>query len=220
MLFANRAVTLMALPIDESADEIHVEAGSGFKFPDIPEGTGERFPIVLEDSEGNYEIAHVTAHKASSDSSDTFFGVLRAQEGTTARVWQAGTRVTLAYTAGVHGEIAAKVKVFSAPSPLPTTLEEVVDAVLAAGEGQMVSFVCNKELATLLANTTVYYGGIFTGGLQKYDGNTRRIFFMYMDNSRHVCGYVDNTGTNGAWKWTRQYWGASKDWCNATFQKK
>lgn len=63
-------------------------------FAGLPTDYGSKYlPLILhDDAQGLYEIVAVVAHSSSSDT----VTVVRGREGTTARAWQAGTRVECA----------------------------------------------------------------------------------------------------------------------------
>lgn len=83
-LFSNNAVSLLASPISSSATSMTVMSGYGALFPQ-PTQPGDYFLVTLEDqSSTTREIVRVT-----SRSGDTFTGLQRAQEGTTAQAWSA-----------------------------------------------------------------------------------------------------------------------------------
>lgn len=81
-LFTNNAVTLLNAPISASATSLTVMTGYGSLFPQ-PSGPNQYFLVTLEDQSGNTrEIIRVNGR-----SGDTFTGLQRGQEGTTAVAW-------------------------------------------------------------------------------------------------------------------------------------
>jgi hypothetical protein len=83
-LFTNNAVTLLAAPISPSDVSLTVMSGYGSLFP-LPIDAGDFFLVTLENQSGtSREIIRVTGR-----SGDTFTGLVRAQEGTTAQAWSA-----------------------------------------------------------------------------------------------------------------------------------
>lgn len=100
-VFANNVRTHLATPLTESSTTFTVTAGEGSRFP-IPASYGsvtnsynvdEIVAVTIVDDLGNMEIVYVTKR----DGDD--FTVLRAQEGTTAKVFEVGAIVELRITA-------------------------------------------------------------------------------------------------------------------------
>lgn len=82
-LFTNNAVSLLASGITSTATTLTVLAGMGALFPNP--GADEFFIVTLEDQGATQrEIIWVTGR-----SGDTFTGLLRGQEDTTAQAWTA-----------------------------------------------------------------------------------------------------------------------------------
>lgn len=89
---ANNAVSTLAASITDSADTISVQVADAGKFPTL--AAGEWHPATLIDASGNMEIVSVTARAAN------VLSVERAQEGTTAKAFTAGTRIDVRLTSG------------------------------------------------------------------------------------------------------------------------
>lgn len=87
----NNASSTLAGSIDALATSISVASGAGSKFPSL--GAGDWFPLTLVDGAGNYEIVKCTARTGD------VMTVTRAQEGTSAAAFAAGSRVDLRMTA-------------------------------------------------------------------------------------------------------------------------
>ena len=82
-LFTNNAVALLATPISAGAASLTVMAGLGSLYPSP--ASGEYFLVTLEDQAGTVrEIIRVNGR-----TDDTFTGLVRGQEGTTAQAWSA-----------------------------------------------------------------------------------------------------------------------------------
>jgi hypothetical protein len=96
-LFSNNAKATLLGSISAVATSLTLSSGSGVLFPTIVT-VGDFFIITIEDS-GVIEIV-----KAVATSGD-IFTIQRAQEGTTARAWNAGTSVELRLTAGAIQKI-------------------------------------------------------------------------------------------------------------------
>jgi hypothetical protein len=101
-LFTNNARALLTASITDTATSIVVEAAKADLFPVANTGTGSVpavtnwFKATLQDSTGAVEIVYVRTRTAGSG---IFSNVLRAQEGTTALAFSAGTVVGLRVTA-------------------------------------------------------------------------------------------------------------------------
>lgn len=85
--YTNNASADLATSINSSSTSIVVQSGSGAKFPAL--SSGDYFFATLIDSSNNIEIVRVTAR-----SNDTLT-VVRAQDGTTARSYPAGSKIEL-----------------------------------------------------------------------------------------------------------------------------
>lgn len=93
ILFTNNASAPIASSITTSSTSITVSSGQGAEFPVL--AGSDYFIATLVDTSNNIEIVKVTAR-----SSDTMT-VVRAQEGTTARAYAAGSLLELRITAAV-----------------------------------------------------------------------------------------------------------------------
>ena len=102
-LFANNAYGSLAGNINGAATTIILAAGNGARFPS-PTG-GDFFYATLigidaNGAENTWEIVQCTARSTDQ------LTVVRAQEGTTAASWNAGTRIEIRWTAaGVAGKV-------------------------------------------------------------------------------------------------------------------
>lgn len=89
---ANNAVSALATNISASATQFTIKSGDEVRFPTL--APGEWFPLTLVDAANNTEIVRCTGR------SGVTMTVARAQEGTSARIFNADTRVELRLTAG------------------------------------------------------------------------------------------------------------------------
>lgn len=87
---ANNATSTIATAINASDVGVVLATGDGAKFPTL--AAGEYFYITFESTGGTYEIAKATARAGDS------LTIVRAQEGTTAQSFAAGSRVELRVT--------------------------------------------------------------------------------------------------------------------------
>jgi hypothetical protein len=133
--FANAARAYLVSTISDSATTVTIDGG-GSLFPAITAPEFSR--AVLQDNTG-IEVVRITAHTASSNS----FTVTRAQEGTTARSFAAGSVFGLRMTAADGDTFVAKV---SGPG-------SATDSALAAFDGTTGKLI--KQAATV----TIAQGG-------------------------------------------------------------
>jgi len=88
-LFSNNVDTTLASSLSDVATSAALTDGAGLQSP-----TGGDYELLTLAAAGNYEIVRVTARSTNTVT------ITRAQEGTTARNWSAGTRVFAGVTAG------------------------------------------------------------------------------------------------------------------------
>ena len=103
-LFANNATSTLASGINNSDNTILLATGEGARFPS-PTG-GDHFDITLTQGvglEASWEIAKCTAR-----SGDTLT-VTRAQDGTSAAAWDAGSKIEMRITKGAMDSLANQV---------------------------------------------------------------------------------------------------------------
>lgn len=96
--FTNNATATLAASISTSSTSLTVTTSQGALFPTL--GTGDYFYATLTDSSNNLEIVKITAR-----SGDTLTAV-RAQEGTTARIYAAADKLELRVTAAALSNFA------------------------------------------------------------------------------------------------------------------
>lgn len=87
VLYANRAFSTLAASITNSATSLSVVAGHGARFPAV--SGGDYFYATLDDNAGNVEIVKVTARSTDA------LTIVRAQDGTSALAFNAGSGVEL-----------------------------------------------------------------------------------------------------------------------------
>lgn len=93
----NNAISNLAANISAASTSITLVPGDGVKFPTL--GVGDWFPATIVKPTGVLEVVQVTAR-----STDTLT-VVRAQEGTSAKSFDAGDRIELRFTAGAAQSI-------------------------------------------------------------------------------------------------------------------
>jgi hypothetical protein len=113
--FTNNATATLAASISTSSTSLTVTTSQGALFPTL--GAGEYFYATLTDSSNNLEIVKITAR-----SSDTLTAV-RAQEGTTARIYAAADKLELRVTAATLTNFATQdgVNTFTAANTFSST---------------------------------------------------------------------------------------------------
>lgn len=94
----NNATGLLASNINSSVTTLSLASSAGSLFPSL--GAGEWCPVVVVDGSGNREIMRCTAR------SGDVLTVVRGQEGTSARSFNAGARVDARLTAAALAEFA------------------------------------------------------------------------------------------------------------------
>ncbi len=91
VVLSNNATSLLAGAITAGATTLSIENGDASKFPNP--AAGDWFPLTIVDNAGNMEIVKATARAGG------IITVTRAQEGTTAKAFSAGSRVDVRLTA-------------------------------------------------------------------------------------------------------------------------
>lgn len=89
--FSNNAFATLGSSLTNVATTLSLSAGQGARFPSL--GAGDYFFATIVDASNNQEIVKVTAR-----STDTLT-IVRAQDGTSARAFNAGDRIELRVTA-------------------------------------------------------------------------------------------------------------------------
>lgn len=132
---------------------LQIQVGDVSKFPVINNGgSGSDYTmIVLSDAAKNREIIKCTRH----DSSSTSFTVERAQEGTSARVWQAGDSVSVRLTAGVVTQTYTH--------PSQSTGAHAASAISFTPAGSIAATTVQAAIAELDTEKASLSGATFTG---------------------------------------------------------
>ena len=92
-LFTNNAISEVFSPLTIGGTTLTIVPGDETKFPTISGGSGDFFLLTIEVG-STREIVKVNSTSANN------FGILRAQEGTSAAAWSASATVALRVTAG------------------------------------------------------------------------------------------------------------------------
>lgn len=134
-LAKNNAYGLLASGIASGAVSMTLQSGQGDRFPAI---TAPDYTFVtLEDAAGNREIVKVTARAAASD----VMTIVRAQEGTTARTWNAGDVVEL--------RMVASLVETAMGHPVATSNAHAASAISAPATGTLGAGTVASQLAAL-----------------------------------------------------------------------
>lgn len=97
----NNARSLLAVSISATDPVVRVRVGHGQRFPALSD-PDDWFPLAVEDEQGNIEFM-----KAIGRSGDRI-DVLRGQEGTAPRAFQAGSHVQLRLTQTAMEELSGQ----------------------------------------------------------------------------------------------------------------
>ncbi|MBJ6722438.1 hypothetical protein I2750_19755 [Bacillus sp. PR5] len=133
VVLTNNATSLLAAAIEAADTTISVQTADAGKFPNPV--AGDWFPLTIVDNAGNMEILKATAR------SGAIITIERAQEGTTAKAFGAGSRVDLRLTwealEALDGwavqPIGVPIPLF-AGAPLPSKSKRYRYVLLSAGE--------------------------------------------------------------------------------------
>jgi hypothetical protein len=118
-LFANRASSILASAISDSATSLVLQAGDGLAFSS-PQA-GEEFRAVIFDASGNYEIIGCTERNT-----DNLSVITRGLEGTVARAWAAGTPISQRVTKAIFDA-------FQLPAIHTVPVENADDTPISSG---------------------------------------------------------------------------------------
>lgn len=99
VILTNNATSTLVASITSSATSLAVQSADAGRFPSP--GEGEWFPATIVDAAGNMEIVKVTARSSGT------MTIERAQEGTSAADFPAGSRVDLRLTAAAIADLTS-----------------------------------------------------------------------------------------------------------------
>jgi hypothetical protein len=143
--FTNNATATLAASISTSSTSLTVTTGQGALFPTL--GAGDYFYATLTDSSNNLEIVKITAR-----SGDTLTAV-RAQEGTTARIYVAADKLELRVTAAALSNFA------DLDGPNTFTDTNTFSGAIASSGSNTFSGANNFTGAVTFTNVPTFSGG-------------------------------------------------------------
>jgi|GEM_PF-3590075 len=145
---ANLAISTLASSITLDATTLSIQNGDAGKFPVL--AVGDWHPATIVDAAGNLEIVRVTARNGAT------LTLLRAQEGTTAKEFAAGSRIDIRVTNAVIADLVTSI------ASVDTALDDKADTatMTALIQQKIADLVASspstldtlKELADALGN--------------------------------------------------------------------
>jgi hypothetical protein len=164
--FSNNARSVLQSTITDTATSLTIASGTADLFPTANVGTGSIpsannwFKATLQDVSGNVEIIYVRTRNAGSA---VFSNVLRAQEGTTARTFVAGSVVGLRVTAA---DIQASINIPGANNTFTGS-----NTFTQAINGNLTGNVTGNVTGDVTGNAGTVTNGVYTTGNQSIGGN-------------------------------------------------
>lgn len=178
---SNNAVSKLAGNITASDTTISMVPGDGALFPSL--SAGDWFPATIMDSAGNLEIVKCTARSVDT------LTVVRAQEDTSARAFNAGDRIELRLTALVLETLQSDLASQALPSgfgPIPWSLPTLPSGWDWADGAVLLAATPYQSLRN------AYIAAGFPHG-QDGSGNQKK-----PDMRGRTAAGLDNMGTTGA----------------------
>ncbi|MCE5252895.1 MAG: tail fiber protein, partial [Actinomycetia bacterium] len=167
----NNATGLLASNINSSVTTLSLASSAGSLFPSLE--VGEWCPVVVVDGSGNREIMRCTGR------SGDVLTVVRGQEGTSARSFNAGARVDARVTAAAYAEFALADEVSDA-------LDLKADLDSPAFEGTPTSptpAVSDNSEKIATTEFVVDYVPIKIGTILEYDGTELPPRFLWANGA-------------------------------------
>jgi len=164
--FSNNARSVLQSTITDTATSLTIASGAADLFPTANVGSGSIpstnnwFKATLQDVSGNVEIIYVRTRNAGSA---VFSNVLRAQEGTTARTFVAGSVVGLRVTAA---DIQASINIPGANNTFTGS-----NTFTQAINGNLTGNVTGNVTGDVTGNAGTVTNGVYTTGNQSIGGN-------------------------------------------------
>ena len=145
-LFANNAYGVLAGTVNGAATLLVLVSGQGARFPAPTNGDHFLATLVGLDANGAENVWEIV--KCTERSTDQLT-VVRAQEGTTATTWNAGTRIELRLTAGSLGSLT------NATEATQTALNAKVAASGGTASGLTLNDGYTEEVFAVTSTTPV-----------------------------------------------------------------
>lgn len=177
--FSNNATSTLAASINTTVTSISIQSADAAKFPTL--SAGDWFPITLVDSAGNTEIMRCTARTGAT------LTVTRAQEGTTAKSFVAGSRVDLRLTAAAINEVysvafdASNLNTGTVPN---ARITGAYDGITTLGQTGLHTITTEGEAIRLVGSATG--DPYFTF----YKGTVRQAYIQHVDGTGANQGLV------------------------------
>ena len=168
----NNATSKLSGSITAEATSISVQSGEGERFP--APVSPNWFPVTLIDAAGNIEICKCTAR------SGDILTVERGQEGTTARTFAAGSRVSLRITKAVLDYVFGVVDQLTGTT-ISSFIKTILDDEDAASARTTLGAQASDATLTALAGLTgaadrlPYFNGADTAALAKFTSFARSL---------------------------------------------
>jgi hypothetical protein len=168
--FSNNARSVLQSTITDTATSLTIASGAADLFPTANVGTGSIpsvnnwFKATIQDVSGNVEIIYVRTRNAGSA---VFSNILRAQEGTTARTFVAGSVVGLRVTAA---DIQASINIPGADNTFTgdNTFAQPINGDLV---GDVTGNLTGSVTGNVTGNAGTVTNGVYTTGNQSIAGN-------------------------------------------------
>jgi hypothetical protein len=145
---ANLAISSLAASITSEATTLTIQSSDAGKFPALAQG--DWHPATILDAAGNTEVVRVTSRNNAT------LTVVRAQDGSTAKPFVAGSRLDIRMTAGALGElinlISDAYSALSSKADTVTITEFVEQKIASLVDSSPAALDTLKELAAALGN--------------------------------------------------------------------
>jgi hypothetical protein len=169
--WANNATSLTTTRLKVGTTSVTVTTGEGDKFPAV--ASPHYFMITLVDVSGNREIVKVTARSAGSNT----MTIVRAQEGTSARVFEIGSYVDQRITAGSLDEFSNVVDYFAGYYVCDASALDQADTVNSNSLASLTGDIGTSRNATIVlphsgTGSTTAYNVLQNLDLSSYDNIT------------------------------------------------
>jgi len=195
-LFANNATSVLVTGISASDPALTVLTGAGALFPSPSGGDYALLTLTQAGSETSWEIVKLTAR------SGDVLTITRAQEGTTAATWAAGSKVELRLTAGALATFAKGTADQTAATPAPGDSVRGYSASGAAEArftAEEIAALANAGSGYITGRYYVPYGFHITSTTMPLTANTiyYAIFYCYRKTTFTRIGSLVTTAAAG-----------------------